>query len=119
MALAEEFVACKSNYGAETEDEEEGNEALCDDAPDHVRLLDPVYVHFWLRLVELPLDDGPTDCVDERLNQDDAARPAVQKVEMQVRDARQETENGIAGREAYRKRRESVPQSADAVAKAS
>lgn len=36
VAFAEEFVACHMNYGAQTEDEDEGNENHCYAAEYHV-----------------------------------------------------------------------------------
>ena len=81
VRLAEELVPCPADDRSQAEDEKEGDETLRNDAPDHVLLFNPVHINLRLRLVQETFNDSPDDTVNERLNQNDSARPAVQKVE--------------------------------------
>jgi hypothetical protein len=67
---------------------------LSNNAPDNVLLLDEGRVNIRLRLVEPPFDKCPNQSMQERLDENDSTDPAMQKVEVLVRntgDERQDT----------------------------
>lgn len=118
MRFAEELITRPADYRPETEDKQEGDEALCDTTPDHVLLADEFSVRCWLGLVKLCFDDRPHDGVYERLHKDDAACPAVQEVEALVWDTCDHAEHRVAATQSDSQGSQSKGESTNAIGKA-
>jgi len=118
MRLAEELVTRPADYRSKTEDEQEGDEALRNTTPDHVLLTDEFSVRCWLGLVKLCFDDRPHYGVYERLHKDDAACPAVQKVEALIWDTCDHAEHRVAATQGDSQGSQSEGKSTNAIGKA-
>jgi hypothetical protein len=99
MRDLEEFVTGPSDYRLHAEDRQEANEESRQAAEDGVHVGEEQVVDVWRRLVVVCFHNGPADRMKHGLDKDDAATPAVQEVEVLVRDASQDRENVLAGRE--------------------
>lgn len=63
VRLPEELVSRQADHTREAEDPNERQQPHRHNPPDHVSLLDEIGVHFWLRLIQLRLNDCPDDGV--------------------------------------------------------
>ena len=87
MSLFEEFVSGHSNGPAGAENVQKGNHDLSNNAPNNVLLPDEGGISLRLRLVESPFYKRPDQSMQKRLNENDATGPAMQEIEVLVRDA--------------------------------
>lgn len=92
VRFTEEFVAESTSSVGCAETPQENQENHGDDAPDHVFLLDPSNGDGRLGLIQLDLDNAPSDRMQQRLSKDDMADPSMEKVEVVVRYSRTERE---------------------------
>jgi hypothetical protein len=111
----EELISGVSDHAFRAEDGQEEDEEQSDTAEDHVKLVQPCSIDLWLGLVELSFNDRPTDGANGGLDEDDAAAPSVQEVEVLMRDAGNDGEDALAGTEQDGQGRESVGEGADTV----
>jgi len=118
MRFAKELITRPADYRPETEHKQEGDEALRNTPPDHVLLADEFSVRCWLRLVKLCFDDRPYNRVYERLDKDDAARPAVQEVEALIWDTCDHAEHRVAATQSNSEGSQSKGESSNAIGKA-
>lgn len=119
VGLFEELIACPSDCPASAEDVKECDHDLRNNPPDDILLCDEFDIRRWLRLVEAAFDQGPDQCVKERLDKDDPPRPSVQEVEMLVRNAGDQRQDAFSGTQSYSERGKSVSQSTNTVTPAS
>ena len=115
MSLAKEFITSKSNSPWGAEDEEEEQHGHGDDAPDHIQLFDPLCADTWLRLIQSRFYNGPAERVKSALDEDDAAGPAVQKVEVLVGYAGEQGQKRFSHAEQDRERRQCEGEGANTV----
>ena len=118
MGDLEELISGVSDHAFCAEDGQEEDKEQRDAAEDHVELVQPCSVDLWLGLVELSFNDGPADGVNNGLDEDDAAAPSVQEVEVLVGDAGDDGENALAGAEQDSQGRESIGERTHAVREA-
>lgn len=86
LCFAKELVAGKLD-GSQAEDEDESDEELCHNSPDHIALGYPFPTNLTLWLVESSFDDRPANCAENRLSKDDVFKPAMEEVEVLVGNA--------------------------------
>ena len=114
----EELISGVSDHAFCAEDGQEEDKEQRDAAVDHAKMIQPCSVDLWLGLVELSFDDRPADSVDDGLDEDDAAAPSVQEVQLLVGDIGDDGENALMGAEHNSQGRKSVGEGTDAVAEA-
>lgn len=95
----EEFVASPFDGALGAEDCEESDEEHGEDAEDHVLLVEEVAEGGRLGFVEFAHDYRPDEGVEERLDEDDATAPAVEEIEVLVRDPSEPGEDALSVRE--------------------
>ena len=110
----EELISGVSDHAFRAENGQEEDEEERDTAEDHIELVQPCSIDLWLGLVQLSFNDRPADSVDNGLDEDDAAAPSVQKVEVLIRDAGDDGEDALPGTEQDSEGRESIGEDADA-----
>ena len=93
MCLSEELVASEFDHGRQAEDEQEDDEYKCYYSPDHIKLRDEVFPDRWLWLIQLCFNQTPSEGVEHGLEEDDAASPAMEKVERLVWNSSEHGQN--------------------------
>src|SRR5690242_5706297 len=83
--LAESLVAGHADAPRGGQNNEEGEENHSNQAPDHVKLTNPVESNSGLRLVESDFNDAPSNSVQRRLGEDEVSQPSVEEVEALIR----------------------------------
>lgn len=115
---AEELIPRPPYHRPQTEDPQERQKPHRHTAPEHVRLLDKSAVHLRLRLVQLSLDDGPSDGMQGCLREDYVPCPVVEEVEGLHGDTSQEREETLSLGEEGSEWCQGVGECSDSVAEA-
>lgn len=99
VATLEELVSGPADGPGGAEDVKKCDKELSHNAKDDILFLHEGLVDFWLGLVKSAFYDCPAEGVQEGLKEDNATRPAVQEVEVLIRDTCDEGKNAFAGAE--------------------
>ena len=115
----EYFIACPADCPACAQNVQDSDHQLGNDTKDDVLLFDEAFVDRRLRAVQVTFDDSPSQSMQKRLEKYDATSPAVEKVEVLIRDSGDQREDRLSSGKNDSERCQGVSHGSNTICKAS